>query len=853
MKKSIIITFLLLGFIYSQDKGMHGHDHDHDHTMCGTDQLYEKLKITNPEFVEQTFAHIEKLRQSRLKPGSTIEMEKPIGKRPTIDIPIRFYVLYSNANDDVDNLAFDKIAANFDQINLDFKNLNADGEYVPQNPNPSTGADANIDYAHYNARGTHDIRFVGYKGETTGAELIEGESIVRIQVSAGSIDGVGAACQATGKVCPGQTGYVYNEQYMSVYIATLGSGLLGQAYYTYPHAVVLNESVGSVANPGELATYGRGRTLTHELGHNFTYPHPFNPSSCSSPIWSDVPVKTSPNYSAELVQDSNGNWYGNGATNECIGTTNKGDQFMNYMDYVYDYNMVMFSNQQVIQGEAWALDHQQNVGWLEFNFVNTTLSSSTPSLTSESILSFNATFDEEVSGFSADDIIITNGDVTSLTGGTGTSFDFEVTPQADGDVSVYIAAGAAVGTTSGFDNNVTDEITITVDRVAPLAGNVSSTDLDQQFYLPQNPNITIRLDDFTDATSGVEAYFVSVGTTPGSSDIVSSTRYTSTQIDLNNLPLEDYQRYYIEVFCVDQVGLSSNVTSLDFYYFGSLLGDYDNNWEIDFKDYAAFISNYPGEDIAPVTGSAPYYFPNFDGVSDSQDLAMMESMWEYSFNVNGRSTPDYQSAQGAPPTFKLLNDILTVTLPSDAVSTQLYFEYNPSNYDINLDGLNFNDYSLIDAVDKANGILHLEMSNLNPSSANDQVIFDFGNLTFISEDLRVYYSTYDSYGEIVSQGYEFLPTAPDSYRLAQSYPNPFNLPGTTIEFDLPSAQNISMVVVDIRGRVVRSLISGEERFGFQSIVWDGKNDDGDVVSSGVYFYQIRSSSFTEAGKLVFLR
>ena len=62
-----------------------------------------------------------------------------------------------------------------------------------------------------------------------------------------------------------------------------------------------------------------------------------------------------------------------------------------------------------------------------------------------------------------------------------------------------------------------------------------------------------------------------------------------------------------------------------------------------------------------------------------------------------------------------------------------------------------------------------------------------------------------------------------------------------------------MVIVDIRGRVVRNLIDGQERFGFQSVVWDGKNDDGDVVSSGVYFYQIRSSSFTEAGKLVFLR
>ena len=46
-------------------------------------------------------------------------------------------------------------------------------------------------------------------------------------------------------------------------------------------------------------------------------------------------------------------------------------------------------------------------------------------------------------------------------------------------------------------------------------------------------------------------------------------------MELNDLPLQDYQRYYIEVFCVDQVGLSSNVASLDFYYFGSLLGDYD--------------------------------------------------------------------------------------------------------------------------------------------------------------------------------------------------------------------------------------------------------------------------------------
>ena len=165
---------------------------------------------------------------------------------------------------------------------------------MPQSANPSS-IDGGVDYSHYNARGAHDIRFVGYR-EKPQAQLIEGESIVRMQVSSGSISGVCDAVRATGKACPGDDSddpngaYVYNEQYMSVYIATLGSGLLGQAYYTYPHAVVLNESVGSVESPGELSSYGRGRTLTHELGHNFTYPHTFNESNCTqTSTFSDIP------------------------------------------------------------------------------------------------------------------------------------------------------------------------------------------------------------------------------------------------------------------------------------------------------------------------------------------------------------------------------------------------------------------------------------------------------------------------------------------------------------------------------------------------------------------------------------
>ena len=70
---------------------------------------------------------------------------------------------------------------------------------------------------------------------------------------------------------------------------------------------------------------------------------------------------------------------------------------------------------------------------------------------------------------------------------------------------------------------------------------------------------------------------------------------------------------------------------------------------------------------------------------------------------------------------------------------------------------------------------------------------------------------------------------------------------------MPVTEKISMVILDIRGRAVRKLIDNEQRFGFQSIVWDAKNDDGDDVSSGVYFYQIISDNFNAVGKLVFVK
>ncbi len=138
------------------------------------------------------------------------------------------------------------------------------------------------------------------------------------------------------------------------------------------------------------------------------------------------------------------------------------------------------------------------------------------------------------------------------------------------------------------------------------------------------------LSDFTDETSGVQAYYVSVGLSPTGEEILPLTAKTTEYFELDNLGLNDYQQYYVNVYAQDLVGLNSEIVSSSFYYFGSLLGDSNNDWIIDFEDYAYFIANYPGVDIAPVTGSAPYFFPNFDGDFNEKDLICLNRLWNWS-------------------------------------------------------------------------------------------------------------------------------------------------------------------------------------------------------------------------------
>jgi hypothetical protein len=99
------------------------------------------------------------------------------------------------------------------------------------------------------------------------------------------------------------------------------------------------------------------------------------------------------------------------------------------------------------------------------------------------------------------------------------------------------------------------------------------------------------------------------------------------------------------------------------------------------------------------------------------------------------------------------------------------------------------------------------------------------------------------------------------YELAQNYPNPFSPPergfagnpSTTIRFALPEAAEVSLKIYDIAGRLVQTLVDGIVEVGRHQVVWDGTNQHGVKVASGIYFYQLCAGEFTQVRKMSLVR
>ena len=88
--------------------------------------------------------------------------------------------------------------------------------------------------------------------------------------------------------------------------------------------------------------------------------------------------------------------------------------------------------------------------------------------------------------------------------------------------------------------------------------------------------------------------------------------------------------------------------------------------------------------------------------------------------------------------------------------------------------------------------------------------------------------------------------------LHSNYPNPFN-PETTISFSLSVESHVSIVIFNIRGQKVRTLVNSNHSAGNHSVVWNGKDENGSDVGSGIYFYQMQTNDYVTTRKMVLMK
>jgi hypothetical protein len=175
--------------------------------------------------------------------------------------------------------------------------------------------------------------------------------------------------------------------------------------------------------------------------------------------------------------------------------------------------------------------------------------------------------------------------------------------------------------------------------------------------------------------------------------------------------------------------------------------------------------------------------------------------------------------------------------------------YDGSDYEIYINGE-------IDAFSSFSGLI--------PTTAIDLMIGQVlpGNTQYnfkgVLDDIRIYnyalsYNNIQSlYDYVVDVSDEQEIKLPKNYGLTQNYPNPFNSQ-TNIKFQVPDQSIIKLEIYNILGQKIRTLVNQEKNPGNYSLSWNGKNDFGESVNSGIYFIKFSSDNFSNTKKMTLLK
>lgn len=274
--------------------------------------------------------------------------------------------------------------------------------------------------------------------------------------------------------------------------------------------------------------------------------------------------------------------------------------------------------------------------------------------------------------------------------------------------------------------------------------------------------------------------------------------------------------YYTGRLATDAPGMVQSTGVLqagtDYYY--RTFGGSRNSW-----------GDYTGMAIDPVNDATFWVF-NQHAMSRGTVLP------EYP-NQDGRWDTHWGSFDLAPPVSVAITGFEARALPEGVELT--------ASFRAEFDRFRVNIYRQDDRLDQPVRYKSIEMNG-----SEDLLFVD--RLVEPGKSYHYHIGVVDRDGEYYSRVVKVtLPTV--ATVLEQNEPNPFN-PSTTIAFTLPQTLHVSLIVYDATGRAVSTLANGVTRFGSYRVVWDGTDDSGQPVGSGVYFYRLEAGLFSESKKMV---
>jgi len=155
-------------------------------------------------------------------------------------------------------------------------------------------------------------------------------------------------------------------------------------------------------------------------------------------------------------------------------------------------------------------------------------------------------------------------------------------------------------------------------------------------------------------------------------------------------------------------------------------------------------------------------------------------------------------------------------------------------------------------VDPLNGDYHLSWANFPIPDETKSPCIDAGDPESPLDPDETIADIGAFYFDQNQQGVEDPQILPINCLLYQNYPNPFN-PSTKINYSLKENSKVSLNIYNIKGQKVRQLVSDQLSAGQHSVIWNGKDDNGKAVSSGIYFYKLKADNYTNTKRMILLK